>query len=69
MKEKGAATVGCAVGLCALVSPWCEFANTILNLLRSCSNFRSEKRGREGSRGGRQHVANKRAEGSGAGED
>ena len=46
MREKETATIGCAVVLCGLVSPWCKLATTIL--VNLYNNKKKMGRGEEG---------------------
>lgn len=52
MKEKETATIGCAVWLCGLISPWCKLASIMLSKLHVYyTNGRGEEGGRKGTRG------------------
>lgn len=65
MKQSETAAVGCFVGLCALISPFCDFAKALVsNLQALCNNGRrGEERGREGaSRRGEQKSMRHRVE-------
>lgn len=65
MKQSETAAVGCFVGLCALISPFCDFAKApVSNLQALCNNGRrGEERGREGaSRRGEQKSMRHRVE-------
>jgi hypothetical protein len=60
MKEMEATTIGCVVGLCALLSPGCNLVRSILSAIHMICNGRGEERGGEGGRGRRQYSADQR---------
>jgi hypothetical protein len=67
MKEKEATTIGCIVGLCALLSAGCNLVRSILSTIHIICNGSGEERGGEGACGRREYSADQRGAYGGAG--